>query len=182
MISTLSNGSGPHGSPDQSGGVRSSRRAATSMMESSIDAMRHFWWQSSGSVDLDHAVLAPPPEGLLSPQHRRFAEAMYNALSSVIAGARGAHESAGTLALRDVVPYVASCGPHSGPQKTRSSARKDFFNSICQQHCSNCVSAAVRVIAHSPAVAAFQKRNRNPAVGRCCCAGRSRSPIRHAPS
>jgi hypothetical protein len=24
-------------------------------MESRLDAMRHFWWQSSGSVDLDHA-------------------------------------------------------------------------------------------------------------------------------
>src|SRR5258705_12750451 len=38
--------------------------AATSMMESRLDAMRHFWWQSSGSVDLDHAVLAPPRNDL----------------------------------------------------------------------------------------------------------------------
>jgi len=28
--------------------------ATTSMMESRLDAMRHFWRQSSGSVDLDH--------------------------------------------------------------------------------------------------------------------------------
>jgi hypothetical protein len=35
--------------------------AATSTMESRLNAMRHPWWQSSDGVDLDHAVLALMP-------------------------------------------------------------------------------------------------------------------------
>jgi len=43
-----------------------------------------------------------------------------------------------TPRLRDVVPHVAACGPHQRPHKSCSSARKDFFNSICQQRTHTC--------------------------------------------
>jgi hypothetical protein len=35
------------------------------MLEIRLDAMHHFWRQWGGSVDLDHAVLASPPNGKL---------------------------------------------------------------------------------------------------------------------
>src|SRR5258706_3722916 len=64
---------------------------------------------------------------------------MYNALSSVIGGGRGAHASAGT-------PRPARRGPSRRRVRTASavlkkscsSARKDFFNSIWQQRTHTC--------------------------------------------
>src|SRR6266436_237239 len=58
------------------------------------------------------------------------------ASASVIGGGRGAQQE--HLALRDVVPHVTACGPISGPHKSCSSARKDFFNSICKQRTHTC--------------------------------------------
>jgi hypothetical protein len=43
-----------------------------SMMESRLDAMRHFWWQLSDGVDLDHAVL-------LVQRHQALGEVTLNA-------------------------------------------------------------------------------------------------------
>src|SRR6267142_3606753 len=97
---------------------------------------------------------------------------MYNALSSVIGGGRGAHASAGT-------PRPARRGPSRRRVRTASAVlknlvrppEKDFFNSICQQRTHTCSSRrrgrqnAVRSTAHRPVVAGFQKRNRNPTVG-----------------
>ena len=75
------------------------------------------------------------------------------------------------LALRDVVPHVAACGPHQRSSKILFVSQKRLF----QQYLATAdsyllqseagVSAAVRSTAHRPAVAGFQKRNRNPAVG-----------------
>jgi len=63
---------------------------AASMLKARLgsNAMGHFWWQSSGSVDLDH-VRRPvasciPSEWPLPQQRQRVEEAPYNALSSVI--------------------------------------------------------------------------------------------------
>ena len=59
----------------------------------------------------------------------------------------------------------------SGPQKSCSSARKDFFNSICQQRTHTCSSRRRGrqhrrpKHTHRSVVASFQKRNRNPTVG-----------------
>src|SRR5260370_38285906 len=50
---------------------------------------------------------------------------MYNALSSVIGGGGGAQQE--HLALRDVVPHVAACGPHQRPSKILFVSQKRLF-------------------------------------------------------
>src|SRR6267378_6299606 len=50
---------------------------------------------------------------------------MYNALSSVIGGGRGAQQE--HLALRDVVPHVAACGPHQRSSKILFVSQKRLF-------------------------------------------------------
>src|SRR6266481_2637757 len=50
---------------------------------------------------------------------------MYNALSSVIGGGRGAQQE--HLALRDVVPHVAACGPHQRSSQILFVSQKRLF-------------------------------------------------------
>src|SRR6266481_6218478 len=94
---------------------------------------------------------------------------MYNALSSVIGGGRGAQQE--HLALRDVVPHVAACGPHQRSSQILFVSQKRLFQQYLPKADSLApmadagVGAAVRSTTHRPVVAGFQKRNRNPTVG-----------------
>src|SRR6267142_3639850 len=97
---------------------------------------------------------------------------MYNALSSVIGGGRGAHASAGT-------PRPARRGPSRRGVRTASAVLKNLvrqpektFSTVSANSglilapvADAGVSTAVRSTAHRPVVAGFQKRNRNPTVG-----------------
>src|SRR6267142_4245920 len=97
---------------------------------------------------------------------------MYNALSSVIAGGRGAQASAGT-------PRPARRGPSRRRVRTASAVLKNLVRQpektfstvsgnsglILAPIADAGVSAAVRSTTHRPAVAGFQKRNRSPTVG-----------------
>ena len=145
------------------------------MMESRLDAMRRFWWQSSGSVDLDHAVLASPRNDLCRCSINGLQKQCTTPCprsSSVIGGGRGAHDSAGTT-------RPARRGPSRRRVRTASAVLKNLVRQpektfstvsangglILAPIADAGVSAAVRSTAHRPAVAGFQKRNRNPAVG-----------------
>src|SRR5467141_3349892 len=117
--------------------------AATSMMESRLDAMRRFWWQSSGSVDLDHAVLASPRNDLCRCSINGLQKQCTTPCprsSSVIGGGRGAHDSAGTTRPARRGPSRRRVRTASAVLKNLVSARKDFFNSICQQRTHTCSS------------------------------------------
>src|SRR5882757_9419478 len=95
------------------------------MMESRLDAMRRFWWQSSGSVDLDHAVLAPPRNDLC--------RCSISGLQKQCTTPCPRSSEAGEVLSRNTSPCAtwSLTSPRadriSGPHKSCSSARKRLF-------------------------------------------------------
>jgi hypothetical protein len=152
--------------------------AATSMMESRLDAMRHFWWQSSGSVDLDHAVLAPPWNDLCRCSINGLQKQCTTPCPRSSEAGEVPMRQQEHLALRDVVPHVAACGPHQRSSKILFVSTADSYLLQSPTRASAPPSEAQPTDRSWPA---FRSGNAVRPWDRCCCAGGSRSPTRHAP-
>src|SRR5882762_12011064 len=91
------------------------------------------------------------------------------------------------LALRDMVPHVAACGPHQRSSKILFVSQKRLFQQYPPTADSYLLQSPTRASA-PPSEAqptdrswpAFRSGTAIRPWERCCCAGESRRPIRHS--
>jgi len=126
----------------------------------------------------------------LSLQHQRFAEPMYNALSSVIGGGRGAHASGRNTSPCSMWSLTSPRADRiSGSSKILFGQPEKTFSTVSGNSglilapiADAGVSAAVRSTAHRPAVAGFQKRETQSDRGiDVAVLEEAEGPTRHAP-